>query len=125
MRQYNNLNQLNYLFLLLISPSIKLGDVKYNTDIIIDVIKQHSNTNLFVFPELSLTGASLSDYFFSNELPSLVWGSIQRIIEISYDTHTTIIFGSPLKIDGKLINCGLFIADGKLLGVIPKNTKSR
>jgi NAD+ synthase (glutamine-hydrolysing) len=33
--------------------------------------------------------------------------------------------GTPILIDDKLINCAVFISNGKLLGIVPKQTKTR
>jgi NAD+ synthase (glutamine-hydrolysing) len=125
MKAYNNLNELNFLSILLVSPAIKLGDIEYNQKIIVNEIQKHPNINLFVFPELSLTGATCGDYFLMNKFSSLIDNAINNILEASSKYHSTIIFGTPFLINGKLLNCGLFISDGKLLGIVPKEINNR
>ena len=36
-------------------PELKIGDITYNTEKIIEVIDEHSDSGLIVFQELSLT----------------------------------------------------------------------
>ncbi|MCL2039001.1 MAG: NAD(+) synthase [Bacteroidetes bacterium] len=126
MKTYKNLNELNYLSVMLISPDIKAADIEYNKKLIIDEIEKHANnTNLLVFPELCLTGSTIGDYFFNDDLPKKIDAAIYDILIESYNFHATIILGTCVCINQKLINCALFISDGKLLGIVPKNSCSR
>ena len=125
MKKYNNPNDLHYLSILLVSPAIKIGDIQHNQELIIQEIIKHPNVNLFVFPELSLTGATLGDFFLKNELLSEINRAIQNIIDVSHKQNTTIILGTPLLIQDKLTNAALFISKGKLLGIVPKNIENR
>jgi len=125
MKIYNNLNELNFVSVLLISPSIKVGDVEYNKRVIISEIKKNVNTNLLVFTELCLTGITCGDYFFNDNLNKELDEAIHSIIRESYNSHSTIILGTCIYINQKLINCALFISDGKLLGIVPKISNSR
>ena len=121
-----NINELNFLTVQLISPEIKLGDVTHNAEIIIELIEANANhANLLVFPELCLTGATCGDMFFYDDLISKINDAIYHIVKISYPTQATIIIGTPMLLNGKLTNCALFISNGKLLGIVPKQLKNR
>jgi NAD+ synthase (glutamine-hydrolysing) len=126
MKTYTNLNELNFVSVLLVSPSIKIGDVEYNTNLIINEIEKNvDNTNLIVFPELCLTGNTCGDYFLNDNLVKELDNAIYSILKASYNSHSTIILGTCVSINEKLLNCALFISDGKLLGIVPKNSNSR
>ena len=49
-------------------PELKIGDITYNTEKIIEVIVEHSDSGLIVFPELSITGYTCADLFQSDLL---------------------------------------------------------
>ena len=126
MKLYSNLNVFNFVSVLLVSPSIKLGNVEYNKNIILkELEKNANNTNLLVFPELCLTGASYGDYFFNNNLTKELDEAIYDILIESYKFHSTLILGTCVSINHKFINCALFISDGKLLGIVPNVTNNR
>ena len=126
MNTYNNLNELNYLSVLLVSPNVKAGDVENNKQLIIDEIEKHGNsTNLLVFPELCLTGSIIGDYFFNDELLKKIEAAIYYILIESYNFHATIILGTCAYFNQQLINCALLISDGKLLAIVPKTNYSR
>jgi len=126
MNTYNNLNELNYLSVLLVSPNVKAGNVEYNEQLIISEIEKHGNTtNLLVFPELCLTGSTIGDYFFNDDLQKKIEAAVYDILIESYNFHATIILGTCFYINQQLVNCALLISDGKLLGIVPKTNHSR
>ena len=56
-----------------VSPKLKVGDVEYNINIIIDTIKQindskESNIDVILFPELCITGYSCGDMFYNDDI---------------------------------------------------------
>ncbi|MDR0926253.1 MAG: NAD(+) synthase [Ignavibacteria bacterium] len=120
------LNELNYLSVLLISPAIKVGDVKHNTELIISQMQEHSQKcNLMVFPELSVTGATCGDTFFQTDLITEANAAMYQLIEASYEGSSSIVVGAPMRINNKLVNCAWFISEGKILGIVPKNESNR
>ena len=127
-----NINELNYLSVKAISPEIKLGDILYNSKVIIDLIKQHSDIcNLLVFPELCLTGATCGDRFLFDELINQIDSAINNIVEATAIYASTVIIGTPLKLSQQgvatpcLINCAILISDGKIIGIVPKQVNNR
>jgi len=125
MKQFSNLNELNFLSVMLISPAIKIGNIKHNQDLIISEIEKHTNNNLLVFSQLSLTGATYGDFFFNNEMPTLINEAISKILLASHQHHATLILGTPLLINGNLSNVALFISNGKIIGIVPRQNNCR
>jgi len=51
-------------------PRMQVADVRFNTEQIIDLIKQgiQNNASVILFPELTLTGYTCGDLFFQSHL---------------------------------------------------------
>ena len=51
-------------------PGMQVADVRFNTEQIIDLIKQgiRNNVSVILFPELTLTGYTCGDLFFQSHL---------------------------------------------------------
>lgn len=122
----SNLNDFNYLTFRAISPELRIGDVAYNSSVIIEEIEKYSNdVNLLIFPELSLTGASCGDLFFSQDLLAKISQALEDIALATAIKITNVLIGSPLLIDNNLYNVAVFISSGEIIGVVPKNIKTR
>jgi len=69
-----------------------VGDVEYNTDKIIDVIKKNPNADIIVFPEMSLVGYPLMDHILDPLMFKKNLNSIERLKTIN--SKSTIIVGT-------------------------------
>ena len=50
------------------TPRLKIGDIKYNTKEIIEIIKESKDCGLIVFPELTLADVSKIDFRLCNDM---------------------------------------------------------
>lgn len=75
---------------------------------------------LLAFPELSLTGATCGDLFFSSQLIAQCEKSLFELIALTANKETLLILGLPFKIEDQLFNCAAIIGNGQLLGLVPK-----
>jgi NAD+ synthase (glutamine-hydrolysing) len=75
---------------------------------------------MVVFPELGLSGYSNDDLFFQDALLDAVEQGIARLVEASRELRPVLLVGAPLRHELKLFNCGVVIARGRILGVVPK-----
>jgi NAD+ synthase (glutamine-hydrolysing) len=73
-----------------------------------------------VFPELGISGYSISDLLQQTTLLDAVETAIDTIIAGSADLMPLLLVGAPLRHQGALYNCALAIHRGALLGVVPK-----
>ena len=103
----------------LITPNIKIGKPLENAKIILENINKESGIN--IYPELSLTGYTLEDYFFQDELLNNTYKAIEYIIK-NNNYNGILIIGSPLLINNELYNCALVFKNNKILGIIPKRS---
>ncbi|MBR3091306.1 MAG: NAD(+) synthase, partial [Bacteroidetes bacterium] len=125
MKKYNLLKY-NYLPFQIIAPEIKIANIEYNTEVIISEINKHSKeTNLIIFPELVLTGSSCGDLFFSSDLINKIPNALTKIVHETKKNGVNVILGTPFLLNNKLYNVAVFISNGKVLGIVPKNLKTR
>ncbi|MGE0822302.1 MAG: NAD(+) synthase [Candidatus Binatia bacterium] len=106
------------------SPLLRVADCHYNTQHILQLIEhsQQEEVTLLVFPELSLTGYTCGDLFQQSTLQESARRALQKIVELSSTLFAgVIVIGLPLAVRGQLFNCAAVIAQGTILGLVPKS----
>ena len=105
-----------------VTPRVCVGNVEKNADEVKRALAAASDkkVGVLVFPELYLTGYTLSDLFYNNLLSEKVEKSLIDIINFSENYETLFALGFPFFTSGKLYNCAAVICGGKLLGIVPK-----
>jgi NAD+ synthase (glutamine-hydrolysing) len=73
-----------------------------------------------VFPELGISGYSISDLLQQTTVLDAVETAIETIVAGSAELMPLLLVGAPLRHLGALYNCALAIHRGQLLGVVPK-----
>ena len=105
-------------------PKMKVADTKYNTDQILECIKKahKEQTTVLVFPELCITGYTCNDLFHQEQLLNKAEEALERIKEFTMNECQKIIVavGAPVRIEGRLYNCAVFIEGGSIVAVTPK-----
>lgn len=100
------------------SPKIIVGNIKHNKNEVLDFLNK-SKSSILVFPELTLTGYSLSDLFFQNSTIKESLKALKEIVETNKFKGLFVV-GLPLEIDNVLYNVACLIYKNEILGVIPK-----
>ncbi len=77
--------------------------------------------DLVVFPELNLSGYAIDDLHLQDALLSAVEAGLERIVAASADLRPVLLIGAPARRNGRLYNCAVVIARGRILGVVPKS----
>ena len=103
-------------------PEISVADVDKNLESIKNlIIKADSEkVNLLVFPELCLTGYTCGDLFFSQTLIDAAKSALDDLVEFSNGKYPIFVVGLPLFCEGKLYDCAAVVANGEILGYVPK-----
>lgn len=77
------------------SPDIEPGNLNKNLSTHIDLIEKF-NSNIHIFPELSLTGYSCGDLFFNNNYINKAFENIKVIHQKCISSKKIAIIGSPI-----------------------------
>ena len=101
-------------------PDLKVADVKYNTEKITGLIKDHTDCGLIVFPELSVTGYTCADLFLSELLLDTAVSAIFEIAKETENTGKTVLVGLPIRYENSLYNCAAILSCGQVKAIIPK-----
>ena len=102
------------------TPMLKVANPKFNVVEILKVL-DNNKASIVVFPELSLTGYTCQDLFYSNTLLE------EALLELKYFLDNNkfegiVTLGLPLINEGSLYNCAVVIQKNEILGVIPKRS---
>ncbi len=105
------------------TPQVRTADVGYNRDAILDEAKRahDAQVDLVVYPELCLSSYAIDDLHLQGALLDAVADAVGAIVDGTRDLNPVILIGAPLRHNGKIYNCALAIANGELLGVVPKS----
>jgi NAD+ synthase (glutamine-hydrolysing) len=105
-----------------ISPELRVADVAFNTQAIVAALREAAGQGcrLAVFPELCLTGYSCADLFYQRTLLEAAAAALVEIALAAHMVEIAVVVGLPLAVDGRLFNCAALIADGRVLGFVPK-----
>jgi len=79
-----------------------------------------ANAVLALFPELGLSAYSNEDLFQQDALLDAAVAALAEVLQASRELPLLIVVGLPLRLDGRLFNCGVVMQRGRLLGVVPK-----
>ena len=103
-------------------PALKVADVTYNKNAILDCIKKadEAGATLLLTPELSLTGATCGDLFHSDLLLENAKQALTELAEAAPE-GMTIAVGAPVCAHGCVYNCMAVICDNDIVAFVPKN----
>ncbi|MXP32791.1 NAD(+) synthase [Parerythrobacter jejuensis] len=105
------------------TPSMRTADVPFNRDgIIAEAKKAHEQqVDLVVYPELCVSSYAIDDLHLQTAMLDACEEAVGAIVEASLGLTPVLVIGAPLRRNGKIYNCALAIANGQLLGVVPKS----
>ena len=101
---------------------VRVGDVEANERQILTKLREavSAGVDVLVTPELSLTGYTCADLFLQQTLLDGCRAALARLTEATAGLPTALLVGLPLTLEGQLYNCAAVLADGQVLGVVPK-----
>ena len=118
-----SLHTLGFLRTAVISPELRVADVAFNTQAILVALDRAAaqGCQVVVFPELSVTGYSCGDLFYQALLLQETRTALSTIAAATATLGLAAVVGLPLEVGGRLFNCAAFLAEGRVLGVVPKS----
>ena len=105
-----------------IVPKLKVADVDFNVNEILEQIRQAESKNVQIvcFPELCITGYSCGDLFYQDVLIKKAMDGLKNILKETKNLNIISILGMPIKFENQLFNTAIVIQKGEILGVVPK-----
>ncbi|MCM1115347.1 MAG: NAD(+) synthase [Clostridium sp.] len=115
---------MNYGMLRVAAASLKLrvADPDYNKIEIMKAIDEavKEEVRLLVTPELSITGYTCADLFFTRALLDAAEKAIDDIADYTKDKNIAVIVGAPFAYKNKLYNCAYTILKGRVINIMAK-----
>ena len=105
------------------TPRVRTADVAFNAQGIVEQAKQahERGVDLLLYPELCLSSYAIDDLHLQTALLDAVERHLAEIREASRTLTPVLVIGAPLRRNGRIYNCALVIAKGRLLGAVPKS----
>ena len=103
-------------------PHMRVADCQYNASEIKKQITEavQEGVQVVCFPELSITGYTCADLFFTQQLQKDALSALEDVCTFTRDLPIIVLVGAPLKVDNNLYNCAFVMTDGEVVGVVPK-----
>ena len=105
------------------TPRVSPGDPGFNAAETLALAKQghERGCDLMLFPELGISAYAIDDLLLQDALLRRVDAELTGLAAASAELSPVLVVGAPLQHCGRLYNCAVVIAKGKVLGVVPKS----
>jgi len=103
-------------------PRVSVGEVRTNAQRIAALYQEAvaADVAIVTFPELSLCGYTIADLVQNTAMLDAVHRGLNELAESTAGRPTVMVVGAPLRAGGKLYNCGVVLADGRIAGATAK-----
>ena len=121
--QFSSIHAHGFVRVAAATPVASVGDVAANVEAAIALARLASAkaADLLIFPELNISSYAIDDLHLQEVMQQAVRAGIARIVAASIDIAPVLLVGAPLQRAGRLYNCAVVIARGRILGVVPKS----
>jgi NAD+ synthase (glutamine-hydrolysing) len=121
-QEFSNLYNHDFVRVAVGIPAVRVADPAFNAGQTIALIEEAAAANaiLVLFPELGLSAYTCEDLFQQAALLEACEDGLQAILDASRRHKVVAVVGTPLRVDHLLFNCGVVVAGGRILGVVPK-----
>jgi NAD+ synthase (glutamine-hydrolysing) len=103
-------------------PRIRVADPAFNASETVAMLNEAAaqGAALVAFPELGLSAYTCDDLFHQRALLDGCVAALGTIVEATANVGAVAIVGLPLRVDHRLFNCAAVVANGGVLGIVPK-----
>ncbi len=104
------------------TPVGSVGDPAANAAACLAMAEQAdaAGVDLVVFPELSISSYAIDDLHLQSALQRATDAALTGVVAASATLRPVLLVGAALVREGRLYNCAVAIARGRVLGVVPK-----
>ena len=104
------------------TPAASVGDALANADAVIAQAcdADARGVDLVVFPELCLTSYAIDDLHLQSAQHRATAEALTNVVAASADLAPVLLVGAAIPRNGRLYNCAVAVARGRVLGVVPK-----
>jgi NAD+ synthase (glutamine-hydrolysing) len=105
------------------TPLASAGDITFNVEQTIALAREAEGRggDLIVYPELNISSYAVDDLHLQEAFLDRVEQGVMEIAEASAGLKPVLVVGAPVRRNGRLYNCGIVMARGRILGVVPKS----
>jgi NAD+ synthase (glutamine-hydrolysing) len=114
------MNRFHFVRITCACTRTSVANPEANADEILRTLEQVPDSDIVLFPELGVTGYTCGDLFGQAALLDAGIRATLRIAEATRGRDQLIVVGLPVPVGNSLYNGAVAIADGRLLGVVPK-----
>ncbi len=104
------------------TPAASVGDALANAEAVMALARDahRRGVDLVVYPELCLTSYAIDDLHLQSAQHRATGEALGRVVAASAELAPVLLVGAALPRNGRLYNCAVAIARGRVLGVVPK-----
>jgi NAD+ synthase (glutamine-hydrolysing) len=122
-RSFESIHRHGFVRVAAATPPGSSGDIAFNLKVALDLAGEASgrNCDLVVFPELNISSYAVDDLHLQEAFLDAVEGAVRAFTDATAKLAPVFCIGAPLRRNGRLYNCALVVARGRILGVVPKS----
>src|SRR4051794_18511818 len=114
------MNRFGFVRVTCASTKTTVANPDANADEIVRALDAVGDSDVVLFPELGVTGYTCGDLFGQTALLEAGVAATLRVAEATRGRAQLVVVGLPVPVGNSLYNAAVAIADGRLLGVVPK-----
>ncbi|WP_033920787.1 NAD(+) synthase [Sphingomonas sp. 37zxx] len=105
------------------TPAAMVGDPMASAAATIALAQEanRERVDLVAFPELNLTSYAIDDLHLQDAMLSASEAAVAAVVQASAELRPVLLVGAALRRNGRIYNCAVAIARGRVLGVVPKS----
>ncbi|SIN72621.1 NAD+ synthase (glutamine-hydrolysing) [Singulisphaera sp. GP187] len=114
------MNRYGFVRITTASTKTVVANPRANAEEMVQVLDQVRDSDVILFPELGVTGYTCADLFGQSALLEAGIAAVARIAEATRGREQLVVVGLPVAVGNSLYNCGVAIAEGAVIGIVPK-----
>lgn len=114
------MNKHGFVTIATVVPRVAVANPKANVDEILAYLQSGVFADIYLLPELAVSGYTCGDLFAQDALIKSVQTEVNRLATSLRGMKRLVVVGAPVSVDNCLYNAAVVINDGKIIGIVPK-----